>query len=77
MNKKTAALVILCCLIPLAGLVAILLLRVPVSSVVLFGMLLLCPLLHLVMMGTVGRGHAHSGHDLNPMPRPGPEKGRS
>ncbi len=46
---------LLCCLIPIAALGAIFILGIPVSSVFLVGLLLLCPLLHLLVMGTSGQ----------------------
>lgn len=39
-----------CCLIPLAALVAILSFGVPVTTAALVGLALICPLSHLVMM---------------------------
>jgi hypothetical protein len=43
-------LMLLCCLIPLAGIAAIAFFRIPASSVLYFGLVLLCPLMHLFMM---------------------------
>ena len=60
MKKSHLGLMLLCCLVPLAGIAAILLFRVPVSSVLYFGLVLLCPLMHLFMMRTMRHDHALS-----------------
>ncbi len=53
-----------CCLIPLAGLAAIWLFKLPVNSVVYFGLMLLCPVLHFVMMRDMLKPESqdHAGH---------------
>lgn len=53
-------LMLLCCLIPVAAFSAIFIFGVPVNSVVLVGLALLCPLLHFGMMFFMG-GHEHHG----------------
>jgi hypothetical protein len=47
------------CLLPLIALTAIFLFQVKVSSILLFGLVLLCPLMHLWMM------RDHSKHKPN------------
>jgi len=61
--KKHMFLMLACCLIPLTGLVAIYLLKLPLNSVFTFGMILLCPLLHFVMMRGMMTGHNHQQAD--------------
>ncbi|MEW6030281.1 MAG: DUF2933 domain-containing protein [Chloroflexota bacterium] len=65
MNKRHVWLMLLCCLLPIIGIAAIFLFKIPVNTVLYFGLLLLCPLAHFFMMGQMGHNHGgeqHSGH---------------
>jgi len=66
MKKSHTLIMILCCLIPVAGLVAVYFFQVPFSKIVFFGMMLLCPVSHLLMMRFMGHDHSspeqHSQH---------------
>ena len=77
MKRSHWILMLLCCLIPLAGIAAIVLFRVPTSSVLYFGLVLMCPLLHLVMMRSMRHDHASpattSVHRHGPGTDGGPE----
>ena len=66
MKKSHIWMMILCCLIPVAGLVAVYFFKIPLSNVLLYGMILLCPLSHLLMMKFMGHEDSspeqHSQH---------------
>lgn len=58
MKKSHLWIMILCCLIPIVGLAAIYLFNVPLSNVLFFGLILLCPVSHLLMMKYMGHNHS-------------------
>ncbi len=59
MNRKHALLMVLCCLIPLAGFAAISIFRIPANTVIYVALALACPAMHLFMM----RGMMNHNHD--------------
>ncbi|HRQ41595.1 MAG TPA: DUF2933 domain-containing protein [Chloroflexota bacterium] len=66
MTRKHLILMMLGCLLPLAALAAIFIFQVEVSTGLLFGLVLLCPAMHLLMM-RAHRGHGahHGAHMTN------------
>lgn len=61
--RKHMLLMLACCLIPIVALGAILVLGVSANSALVLGMLLLCPLLHVLMMRGMMGGHGqHADH---------------
>ena len=60
MTRKHLILMAVGCLLPIIALAAIYLFQIQVSTVLLFGLFLLCPALHLFMMrGHVGHTSSH------------------
>ena len=57
MSKKHMLLMLACCLIPVAALIAISVFKIPVSAVIYGALLLACPLSHILMMKFMGHDH--------------------
>ncbi len=64
MDRKHWWIMILCCLIPILAIAAISVLGVSGNSVLYFGLFLLCPLLHLVMMRGMKSSQGQHQHRL-------------
>lgn len=80
MKKSHLWIMILCCLIPIVALGAVFIFNIPLSSVLLYGFILLCPISHLLMMKYMGHDHdkteqhAQHQHHSTPVTTPTQEK---
>lgn len=68
-GKHHLWLMLLCCLIPIVALGAIFVFNIPVNTVLIVGILLLCPVLHLWMMKGM-MGHTHNQQHNIPADNP-------
>ncbi len=71
MKSKHLLIMVACCAIPLVGLAAITVFKIPANNVLTFGMILLCPLGHLLMMKYMmpGRNHGHEACEPENKPK--------
>jgi hypothetical protein len=76
MKKKHMLLMIACCLVPVIALGAIFLLKIPVNQVLYFGLILLCPLSHILMMKYMVHGKEQDHGHLPAPVSPDPERGK-
>ena len=80
MKKSHIWMMLACCLIPIAGLAAVYLFNIPVSKVIFAGLMLICPLSHLLMMKFMGHEHGSSEqhtehqHHASPIAAPTEDK---
>ncbi len=61
MRKNHVGIMLLGCLAPLAGLAAVFVFKVRIPTVLYLGLLVLCPVSHILMMGSMGHDHAGDG----------------
>lgn len=63
--KKHTLIMLLCCLVPVVAMAAIVFFKVPISSAIWFGIILICPLSHILMMNFMMQDeHDHSSHRM-------------
>ena len=62
MSRKHILIMAACCLIPLAGLVAFFFFKLPLNTILIGAMLVICPLSHLLMMRFMGHESVQTGH---------------
>jgi len=65
MNKKHILIMILCCLIPIIGLVAVNVFKLPLNSVVYAALILLCPISMFFMMRSMFNDHNSDSSKVN------------
>ena len=73
MTKKHMLIMLACCLLPIAALAAVFFFNIPLNSVLLFGLILVCSLSHLLMMKFM----PHDEHNSHVEAKPGQDHHRA
>jgi uncharacterized membrane protein len=78
MKKSHMWVMLLCCLVPVVGILLVSVFNVPLNNVLFYGMILLCPLSHILMMKFMGHDHSapaqHSEHQHHKTSVPSPNQ---
>lgn len=65
MKNKHVLIMVICCLLPVVGFTVAFFLGIPLGTLGIAALLLLCPLGHILMMRSMGKKHA--GHHVSEM----------
>lgn len=60
MHKRHFWIMLVCCLVPILAFTAIFFLKIPFSTTLYIGMIMLCPLTHVLMMRSMHENTAES-----------------
>lgn len=63
MKNKHALIMIICCLLPVVGFAVAFLLGIPLGTLGILALLLLCPLGHILMMRSMGKKNTEHTHN--------------
>ncbi len=66
MDRKHMLVMLLCCLAPILAISALFLLQVPISTLLLLALVMICPLSHLLMMRHMDHEAALTTDDHHP-----------
>ena len=72
MTRRHALLMLACCLVPAAGIAALVVFRVPVNTALWLVFALACPVIHVLGMRSMGHG---GGHHQPALPSARPDSG--
>lgn len=62
MKKNHMLLMLLCCLVPIAGLIAITIFKLPISNLLFWAMVLICPISMFFMMKSMFQENNSANH---------------
>lgn len=68
MNRKHMLIMILCCLIPVILLAAFFIFKIPLTTMVYVGVVLICPLSHVLMMVFMKHDHTDEQEHTHHLP---------